>query len=164
MVNSVLGDVNLYTFGKKLLDKNASYYIKMFILFHLVILLGISHKTIINTMEIYFYFHGIFYIYIYIMVCVHAQSLRQSCLTLCDPMDYSLPGSSIHGISQARILGWVAISSCRGSSQPKDRTCVSWVFCIGMWILYHWPPGKHLLVCVCTHIYSQNTHTYIYIR
>ena len=46
----------------------------------------------------------------------------QSCLTLCDPMDYSLPGSSVHGILQARILEWVAISFSRGSSQPRDRT------------------------------------------
>ena len=44
------------------------------------------------------------------------------CLILCDPVDYSLPGSSAHGISQARILKWVvAISSSRGSSQPRDR-------------------------------------------
>ena len=54
------------------------------------------------------------------------QSL-QSCLTLCDPMDYRLPGSSVHGISQARILEWVAMHSSRGSSQPRNRTCVSYV-------------------------------------
>ena len=46
---------------------------------------------------------------------------------LCDPMDCSPPGSSVHGISQARILKWVAISFSRGSSQPRDRTHVSWV-------------------------------------
>ena len=40
----------------------------------------------------------------------------------CDPMDCSPPGSSVHGIIQARILEWVAISSSRGSSQPKDQT------------------------------------------
>ena len=45
--------------------------------------------------------------------------------TLCDPMDYSPPGSSIHGILQARILEWVAIPFSRGSSQPKDQTRVS---------------------------------------
>ena len=56
------------------------------------------------------------------------------CLTLCDPMDCSLLGSSVHGILQARILEWVAISFTRGSSQPRDRTHVS---CIGRWILYH---------------------------
>ena len=49
----------------------------------------------------------------------------QSCLTLYDPVDCSLPGSSVHGISQASILEWVAISFSRGSSQPRDRTQVS---------------------------------------
>ena len=49
----------------------------------------------------------------------------QLCLTLRDPMDCSLPGSSIHGIFQARVLEWVAISFSRGSSQPRDRTQVS---------------------------------------
>ena len=49
----------------------------------------------------------------------------QSCLTLCDPVDYSLPGSSVHGILQARILEWVAISFSRGSSQPRNQTQVS---------------------------------------
>ena len=49
---------------------------------------------------------------------VRAESLRL-CLILFDPMDYSLPGSSLYGIFQARILEWVAISSFRGSSQPR---------------------------------------------
>ena len=53
------------------------------------------------------------------------MSVAQLCLTLCDPMDRSPPGSSVHGILQARILEWVAIPSSRGSSQPRDRTCVS---------------------------------------
>ena len=46
----------------------------------------------------------------------------QLCPSLCDPIDCSLPGSSVHGVFQARILEWVAISSSRGSSQPSDRT------------------------------------------
>ena len=45
-----------------------------------------------------------------------------ACLTLCDPMDCSPPHSSVHGIFQARVLEWVAISFSRGSSQPRDRT------------------------------------------
>ena len=49
----------------------------------------------------------------------------QSCPALCDPMDCSLSGSSLHGIFQARILEWVAISFSRRSSQPRDRTQVS---------------------------------------
>ena len=52
-------------------------------------------------------------------------SVAQLCPTLCDPIDYSLPGSSFHGIFQARILEWVAISFSRGSSQPRDQTRVS---------------------------------------
>ena len=60
----------------------------------------------------------------------------------CDPVDCSPPGSSIHGILQARILEWVAISSSRGSSWPSDRTQVS---CIGRQILYHWAIKEALL-------------------
>ena len=47
------------------------------------------------------------------------SEVAQSCLTICDPMDYSLPGSSVHGVFQARILEWIAISFSRGSSQPR---------------------------------------------
>ena len=46
--------------------------------------------------------------------------VAQLCLTLCNPVDWSLPGSSVHGILQARILEWVAISFTWGSSQPRD--------------------------------------------
>ena len=69
-------------------------------------------------------------------VCV-----SQSCLTLCDPMDYSPPGSSVHGILQERILGWFAISFSRGSSWLRDQTCAS---CIGKRILYHWATRETL--------------------
>ena len=55
-------------------------------------------------------------------VCVLVTEL---CLTLCDPMDYRFPGSSVHETLQARILEWVAISFSRGSSQPRNRTQVS---------------------------------------
>ena len=60
------------------------------------------------------------------------QSL-QLCLTLCDPMDHSPPSSSVHGISQARILEWVACPFSRGSSWPRGQTHVSYVSCIGRW-------------------------------
>ena len=53
--------------------------------------------------------------------------VAQSCQTLCDSMDYSPSGSSVHGILQARILKWVAIPFSRGSSQPRDWTWVSWI-------------------------------------
>ena len=52
-------------------------------------------------------------------------------------MDYRIPSSSVHGISQARILEWVAISFSRGSSWPKDQTHISWVSRLGRWILHH---------------------------
>ena len=63
------------------------------------------------------------------------SEVAQSCLTLCDPMDCSLPGSSIHGIFQARVLEWVAISFSRGSSWPRDRIPVSRVIsrCFTVW-------------------------------
>ena len=72
----------------------------------------------------------------YIMIKGSIQDIiitivAQSCLTLCDPMDCSLPGSSFHGILQARVLEWVAISFSRGSSQPRDGTQVSRI------------PGRH---------------------
>ena len=53
------------------------------------------------------------------------SEVAQSGPTLCDPMDYSLPGSSVHGIFQAIVLEWIAISFSRGSSRPRDRTQVS---------------------------------------
>ena len=62
----------------------------------------------------------------------------KSCLTLCDPMDCSPPGFFVHGILQARTLEWVAISSSKGSSQPRDQSHVSCIPCIGRWILYLW--------------------------
>ena len=76
------------------------------------------------------------------IACVHAK-LLQSCLTLCDPMDCSLPGSSVHGILLARILERVATPSSKGSSPPRDQTFISYVSCIGRWALYQLAaPGK----------------------
>ena len=63
--------------------------------------------------------------------------VTQSCQILCDPMDGSLPGSSVHGILQARILEWVVLPFSEGSSQPRDRTHVSYLFCIGRQVLRH---------------------------
>ena len=64
-------------------------------------------------------------------------SVAQSRPTVCDLMDCSLPGSSVHGIFQGRILEQVVISFPRGSSGPRNQTHVSCVSCIGRWILYH---------------------------
>ena len=89
-----------------------------------------------------------------VCVCVHAQF----CQTLCDPVDCSPPGSSVHRISQTRILEWAAISSSRGSSRLRDRTCVSFSFWIHRRTLYRWatwevhPPcvsfGEHWAHCI----------------
>ena len=62
------------------------------------------------------------------------SEVAQSCPTLCDPMDYSLPGSSIHGIFQARILEWIAISLPRVSSWTRDG---SWISRIAGKTIYH---------------------------
>ena len=72
---------------------------------------------------------------------VHAK-LLQSCPTLCNPMDCSPPGSSVHGILHARILEWVAIPSSRRSSWPRVRTHVSHVSYWQMHSLPLAPPGK----------------------
>ena len=73
------------------------------------------------------------------------SELAQSCPTLCDPMDCSPPGSSIHGILQARILEWVAISFSRGSSWPRDWAQVS---CIAGRFFTTEPPGKPLWIFI----------------
>ena len=66
-------------------------------------------------------------------------SVPESCLTLCNPMDCSPPGSSLHGISQARILEWVVTTFSRGSSWPRDWTRISWI--AGKFFIAE-PPGK----------------------
>ena len=71
--------------------------------------------------------------------------VAQSCLTLWDPVNCSLPGSSVHGIIQARILEWVAIPFSRGSSQPRDWTQVSYT--AGRFFTI-WSPREAPLLCV----------------
>ena len=69
------------------------------------------------------------------MVIAQWSEVAQSCLTLCDPVDWSLPSFSVHGILQARILEWVTISFSRGSSRPRGRTQVSHIGgrCFNLW-------------------------------
>ena len=69
--------------------------------------------------------------------------VTQSCPTLCDPMDHSPPGSSVHGILQARVLEWVATSFSRGSSWPRDQTRVSWI-AGGFFTI--WATGSYILI------------------
>ena len=78
------------------------------------------------------------------------SEVAQSCPTLCDPIDCSLPGSSVHGIFQARVLEWVAISLSRGSSQPRDQTQArdqTWVSRPAGRCLPSEPPGKPSMRC-----------------
>ena len=74
---------------------------------------------------------------------VCACSVTQSCPALCYPMDCRLPGSSVHRIFQARILEWVAISSSRGYSQPRDQFQV---FCISSQLVKNLPAMKVTLL------------------
>ena len=66
-------------------------------------------------------------------------SVSQSCPTLCEPMDCSPPDSSVHWISQARILEWVALPFSRGSSWPRDQT---WVSCSAGGLLTVWATSE----------------------
>ena len=112
---------------------------KQFIIFYFLFRVKSLKKYISKTLMIFRYLipSNIFWISDYIVMdilccfCLVAQSYS----ILCDPRDCSPPDSSVHGISQARILEWVAISFSRGSSQTRDRTHVS---SIGRWILYSW--------------------------
>ena len=81
-------------------------------------------------------------------------SVNLSGPTFCDPLDYSLPGSSVHWLSQARILEWVSISYSRETSwsRPRDWTRISCISCISRHILYHWATREALYVCMHTRI------------
>ena len=89
-----------------------------------------------NSIFICTYIYNVSRIYLCVQceVAVVVQSLSP---TLCDPMDYSPPTSSVHVIFQARILEWVAFSSSKGSSQPSNRTCVPCLL-LGRWIVTTW--------------------------
>ena len=79
--------------------------------------------------------------------------VAQSCLILCNPMDCSPPGSSVHGTLQVRVLEWVAISFSRGSCQPRDRT---WVPCIAGRFFTVWVTRKlvHTLGNMSAYVYQ----------
>ena len=82
---------------------------------------------------------------------------------LCFPMDCSLPGSSVHGIFQARVLEWVAISFSRGSSQPRDLTRVSHIvgrrfYCLTYQGSTYFMVTEYICICICMCVYI---HTYI---
>ena len=110
----------------------------------------IGHYRVLSRISCaiqFFLINYLFYVY---------SEVTQSNPTLCNPMDYSLPGSSVHGIFQARVLEWVAISFSRGSSQPRDRSGFPELQADA---LPSEPPGKPILciaVCICLHLPSGN--------
>ena len=82
----------------------------------------------------------------FFLCCAVWAQLIESFSTLCNPMDCSLPGSSVHGIISARTVEWVAISSSRGSFQSRDLTCISCGSWIGRWVLYRWDTWEALFL------------------
>ena len=106
-----------------------------------------------------------------IYVCVCGKAI-QSCPAFCNLMDPSPPGSSVHGILQARILEWVALPSFRGSSWPRDWTHISCDSCIaGMLIIAEQlqkPMSIYLSICVSMYVFIHtythtHTHTHIWV-
>ena len=113
----------------------------------------------INYIHTYIYVYTNTYICVYILyigVCV-CVLVTQLCLNFWDLLGHSLPGSSVHGILQARILERVAFSFSRGSSQPRDQTWVSYI----TGSLYHVShQGRPLYTNTRTHTHT-HTHTHI---
>ena len=89
-------------------------------------------------------------------VCVCAQSLQLR-LILCNPMDYSQPGTSVQGIFLPRILEWVVMPFSRGSSWPRDPTRISYVSCIAGGLFTADPPGKPKTVTLFSNKFGPST-------
>ena len=105
----------------------------------------INQTTLVDTnnFKLFIFFTTWFYLLITIMcVCVCARAYALSHVCLCNPMNCSPPGSSLHEIFQARKLEWVAIFSSRGSSRHRDQTHISFVFCIADGFFAIEPLGK----------------------
>ena len=98
------------------------------------------------------------YVYLSICLSLYICMCAQPCPTLSDHMNCSPPGSSVHGISQARILEWVALSYSRRSTWPRDWNHIT---CIRRWILYYWATWEaHTHSDTHTHTHT-HTHTSI---
>ena len=137
---SYKGHINLTFYHQQVIFiKKRKYYHSYKVCFHSSYLSSLFHLQALNIsvflFQIFFFLIGVKPLYTVVLVSALQQSesticcvlclVAQPCLTLCNPMDCSLPGSSAHGILQARILEWVAMPSSRGSSQPRDQTQVS---------------------------------------
>ena len=98
----------------------------------------ISNRPFAITCTLMIQLHSVFLLLIYVYLGNFGMKVKvlvaQLCPALCNPMDCSLPGSSVHGVLQARLLEWVAMPSARGSSQPRDQT---WVCLLCRQILDH---------------------------
>ena len=127
------GEIDLGSKTSKWEDKNQSF--SQVICNGCFFIYWIFHKWGISWHDSSFFQKLVLQIFSHKVMISKCCLVAQLCPILCDPMDCSPPGSSVHGIFQARIPEWVAISSSRGSSQLRDRTHVS---CIGRCILYHW--------------------------
>ena len=116
--------------------------IQQFVTSKLIFLTLGDHFKVVDLTRLYICFP-----YFY-LCCQSENEVAQSCPTLCDPMDCSLPGSSIHGIFQARILECIAISLSRESSRPRDRTQVSCIV------------GRHFTVSHQGEFYNKKVHPF----
>ena len=125
----------------------------------------------------YVYWAGQNFVQLFLYHLICAVLGRFSHIWLCDPTDCIPPGSSVHGILQARILEWVAMPSSRGSSQPRDWTRVFYISCIDRQVLYHlchlrglWKnpnklfgqPNTSLLTHLCFFCYVESTDSSVF--
>ena len=110
-----------YSLCLKLTFKLVSIKWLFFLFLKKIILVVVALPRYLTESRNLFFFYLMPYIQLFTVVLC---TVAQSCLTLCDPMDYNLPDSSVHGISQAKILEWVAIFF-RVSSWPRNWTCIS---------------------------------------
>jgi len=109
-------------------------------------------KTSLLVSLIFLYWFSIFnlipaLLYTLSFLVLAVQLLSRVQPALCNPMDCSPPGSSVHGILQERKLEWVAMPSSRGSSWPSSQSHMSWGSSIGRRILYHWARREACTYC-----------------
>ena len=123
---------------------------------HLFILPSAPAMHLLNCINFKWHIHSKLQKYMHLLC---AQS--QSCLTLCNPLDCSPPGSSVHGIFQAGILEWVAIPFSRGSSQPRDRTRVS---CIAGRFFTIWTTLTRILLSCLSQSAFYFCHSALFLR
>ena len=105
-------------------------------------------KGLQTVLTLFYILTSLVYTFLYTYVSGRAK-LPQSCLSLCDPLDYNPPGVSVHGTLQTRIPEWVAMPSSRGSSRPRGRTHVSFVSCFGRQEFFATSATWEALICLC---------------